>query len=44
MGLAAGGGHAALDLVIQGIIGNARQGRNGDGDSCAASKHKEEIP
>ena len=39
-----GAGHAALELVIQGIIGNARQGRNGGGDSRAASKHKEENP
>ena len=44
MGLAAGAGHAALELVIQGIIGSARQGRNGGGDSRAASKHKEENP
>ena len=44
MGLAVGAGHVVLELVIQGIIGNARQGRNGGGDSRAALKHKEEIP
>lgn len=44
MGLAVGAVQAALELVIQGIIGNARQGRNGGGDSRAASKYKEENP
>ena len=44
MGLAVGAGHAALELVIRGIIGNARQGRNGGGESRAGSKQKEEYP
>jgi len=44
LGLAVGTGHAATGWLIQGIIGDARQGRNGGGDSRAASKHKEENP
>jgi hypothetical protein len=44
MGRAVGVVYAGSESVIQGIIGNARQGRNGGVDSRAAQKYKEENP